>query len=156
MGVYSQWWAKRPRRVRVSDDVVEREVEKQRRTRAEHAFGHQLEDPRWSSVQALVGAALLTVFVLSAIVAMLLVLTKPWGQVEGASAAGDSEEAALSLVFVATAVILILVVCTLTIVFKRLNLVDSTEAMGLPRGCQSGYFATSHTAVLYRRDLSLQ
>jgi hypothetical protein len=61
----------------------------------------------------------------------------PWsrGNSSGSGATGKSgPEGALSIMFVAAAVILILVVCTLTIVTKRLGLHDQTEAMGLPRG----------------------
>jgi hypothetical protein len=43
-------------------------------------------------------------------------------------------EVALSLQFVAAAVLLILVICILVIVFQRLGLVDRSRAMGLPDG----------------------
>ena len=82
------------------------------------------ESRRWSAVYALVASALVTVFVLGCLVGLLLLL----GEVS------DSPESALSLVFVAAAVVLILVVCTLTIVLKRLQLSNPEEAMGLPRG----------------------
>ena len=83
------------------------------------------EDRRFSALLALIISGVLAVGVLAAAVWLLLKLV-------------DKEEtgpeAALSLVFVATAVVLILVVCTLTIVFKRLWLADRNEAMGLPSG----------------------
>lgn len=84
------------------------------------------ESPRWSAVKALVAAAIVSSLVLAMTVGLLLLLRGEDGE--------SSPEEALSLVFVAAAVVLILVVCTLTIVMKRLKLVDSREAMGLPRG----------------------
>jgi amino acid transporter len=83
------------------------------------------EDRKLSAVTALAVSGVLAVLVLGAAVVLL-------GQL--AQSGNDGPEAALSLVFVATAVVLILVVCTLTIVFKRLRLSDDNEAMGLPRG----------------------
>jgi hypothetical protein len=82
------------------------------------------EDPRWSALTALFGSAIVTVGVLAALVWLLIRLSEKV----------DGQEAALSLVFVSAAVILILVVCTLTIVLKRLRLTDVAEPMGLPRG----------------------
>lgn len=87
--------------------------------------GEQSEDPRWSALWALIMSGVLSVGVLAAAVWLLLKLAKQ---------SGTGPEAALSLVFVATAVVLILVVCTLTIVFKRLWLSDRSAAMGLPPG----------------------
>jgi amino acid transporter len=78
-----------------------------------------------SAVTSLAISGVLVVLVLGAAVVLL-------GQL--AQTGNDGPEAALSLVFVATAVVLILVVCTLTIVFKRLQLTDAQEAMGLPKG----------------------
>lgn len=83
------------------------------------------EDDKWSAVWALSGGAGLSALILGVTVALLWFLDK--------ETSGGPEEA-LSLVFVAAAVVLILVVCTLTIVLKRLRLVDDKEAMGLPRG----------------------
>ena len=83
------------------------------------------EEKKFSAVVAMVITALITVAVLGATVGLLLILSE----------SGDSgPEAALSLVFVAAAVVLILVVCTLTIVLKRLWLTNPDEPMGLPRG----------------------
>ena len=84
------------------------------------------EDPRWSAVKALVISGGITVAVLAAAVVLLIMLSS--------EAKESGPETALSLVFVAAAVVLILVVCTLTIVFKRLRLSDPEEPMGLPRG----------------------
>jgi heme/copper-type cytochrome/quinol oxidase subunit 2 len=83
------------------------------------------EEPRWSAVKALVWSAAVTVLVLACLVWLLVRLYE--------SPAGGPESA-LSLIFVSAAVVLILVVCTLTIVFKRLRLTNSEEAMGLPKG----------------------
>jgi amino acid transporter len=83
------------------------------------------ENPRWSSVWALFVTALVTAGMLWVTVVLLKKL---------APEAAQSIEASLSLVFVAAGVILILVVCTLTIVFRRLLLTDRKEPMGLPRG----------------------
>jgi hypothetical protein len=74
---------------------------------------------------ALIISGVLAVGVLAAAVWLLLQLVEK---------EETGPEAALSLVFVATAVVLILVVCTLTIVFKRLWLANRNEAMGLPPG----------------------
>jgi hypothetical protein len=84
------------------------------------------EDPRWSSVRALVITALVTAGMLWVAVRLLKMLAPP--------EQSESPEASLSLVFVAAGVILILVMCTLTIVFRRLLLTDEQEPMGLPRG----------------------
>jgi amino acid transporter len=46
----------------------------------------------------------------------------------------NNPAAALSLVLVAATVVLILVMCTLTIVFRRLRIQDKSQPMGLPRG----------------------
>jgi hypothetical protein len=43
-------------------------------------------------------------------------------------------QATLAVNFVAAVVLLVLVLCTLTIVFRRLDLGDETRAMGLPEG----------------------
>jgi hypothetical protein len=83
------------------------------------------ENPQWSAVKALVTSSIVSCLVLALIVGLLILLNK--------FGTGGPEEA-LSLVFVAAAVVLILVVCTLTIVLKRLRLTNSSEAMGLPRG----------------------
>jgi heme/copper-type cytochrome/quinol oxidase subunit 2 len=83
------------------------------------------EDSNWSAVKALIVAAGVSVLVLGITVALLVWL---------ANETKGGPETALSLVFVAAAVVLILVICTLTIVLKRLRLVDGNEAMGLPRG----------------------
>jgi hypothetical protein len=79
----------------------------------------------YSAIWALVIAGVVFVGVLGAAVGLLILL---------AHSPASGPEAALSLVFVAAAVVLILVVCTLTIVFKRLGIFDPDEAMGLPRG----------------------
>ncbi len=77
----------------------------------------------WSAVTALVVCGSFVVLVLAGTVALLYL-----------TAEKASPEAALSLVFVAAAVVLILVVCTLSIVFRRLGIHDRDEAMGLPTG----------------------
>lgn len=85
----------------------------------------QPEAQKLTAVRALAASGVVAVVVLASAVLLLGQLAKR----------GDGgPEAALSLVFVATAVVLILVVCTLTIVFKRLHLEDRQEAMGLPKG----------------------
>jgi hypothetical protein len=84
----------------------------------------KLEDPRWSAVQALVISAFVTVGVLASLAGLLVMLSRT----------SSGPESSLSLVFVSAAVVLILVVCTLTIVLKRLRLTNSEEPMGLPRG----------------------
>lgn len=83
------------------------------------------EDDKWSAVTALAGGAAASAVILAVTVGLLYFLDE---------FTSGGPEAALSLVFVAAAVVLILVVCTLTIVLKRLKLVDDKEAMGLPRG----------------------
>jgi amino acid transporter len=84
----------------------------------------QRDPRRWSAVRALLAAGTLMVAVLAATVLLL--------------AANDSvlsnPAAALSLVLVAATVVLILVMCTLTIVFRRLRIHDKSQPMGLPRG----------------------
>ena len=114
-------------------DARRRELEDRRafndklneRTSKPRALEDQPEDPRWSAVVALVCSAILTVLVLAALVRLLVYLNE---------SGNNGPESALSLVFVAAAVVLILVVCTLTIVLKRLRLTNRDEAMGLPRG----------------------
>jgi hypothetical protein len=103
-----------------------------------------VEDSKnWSAVGALTWMAVLTALMLVLIALLVVYLSDPgggllpWGRsnTSGSGTAGKSgPEGALSIMFVAAAVILILVVCTLTIVTKRLGLHDETEAMGLPRG----------------------
>lgn len=94
-------------------------------TPGEPAGTEQDENPRWSAVKALVTASIGSGLILALIVGLLILLDK--------FTSGGPEEA-LSLVFVAAAVVLILVICTLTIVLKRLRLTNAGEAMGLPRG----------------------
>jgi membrane protein YdbS with pleckstrin-like domain len=89
------------------------------------ADDQQDENPHWSAVKALVTASIVSCLVLALIVGLLILL---------GNFASFGPEEALSLVFVAAAVVLILVVCTLTIVLKRLRLTNDGEAMGLPRG----------------------
>lgn len=81
--------------------------------------------PKYSAVTALVVSSIVTVVVLASAVLLLLRLEQ---------SEKDSPEASLSLVFVAAAVVLILVVSALSIVLRRLGLVDGEEPMGLPRG----------------------
>lgn len=81
-----------------------------------------VDQKRWSAVKALVAVVAMSVLLIGGTVFLLEVL-------------GDDEpEAALSLIFVSAAVVLIVVVCALTIVFRRLGLSNEKEAMGLPSG----------------------
>jgi uncharacterized membrane protein YhaH (DUF805 family) len=109
---------------RVSDPVEQAKLDALYIKRLEKALSENGEDPRWSAVRALAAVAGITVVVLVALVSLLLWLASQ----------GGGPESALSLVFVAAAVVLILVLCTLSIVFKRLRLEDAREAMGLPKG----------------------
>lgn len=79
-----------------------------------------------SAIDALIAAGILVSVVLGVSVGLLILLARQ-GKDRG-------PEAALSLVFVATVVVLILVMCTLSIVFRRLEVYDPGQAMGLPRG----------------------
>jgi hypothetical protein len=121
----SLWRGDFGRPARVKDPKKQAEMDAKYVKRLEEALEKDGEDPRWSAVQALALAAFIAVFVLAITVGLL------WGL---AKSKGSGPESALSLVFVAAAVVLILVVCTLSIVFKRLRLEDSGEAMGLPKG----------------------
>jgi heme/copper-type cytochrome/quinol oxidase subunit 2 len=121
----SLWRGDFGRPARVKDPKKQAEMDAKYVKRLEEALEKDGEDPRWSAVQALALAAFIAVFVLAITVGLL------WGL---AKSKGSGPESALSLVFVAAAVVLILVVCTLSIVFKRLRLEDSREAMGLPKG----------------------
>lgn len=80
---------------------------------------------RWSALLALIVSAVVTVVLLGAIVGMLSLLAQ-----EG----GSGPVSALSLVFVAAAVVLVLVMGALAIVFRRLGIANRSEAMGLPAG----------------------
>lgn len=84
------------------------------------------EGTRWSAVVALSIATGSVAGLLLLTVALLIILSR--------NETTDGPEAALSLVFVAATAILVIVICALSIVFKRLNLHDEDEAMGLPRG----------------------
>jgi hypothetical protein len=81
---------------------------------------------QWSALAALFWAAALSAGMLALIVWLLVRLF--------AGTQRHGPEITLSLVFVAAAVVLILAVAALTIVLKRLQLVNEDEAMGLPRG----------------------
>ncbi|WP_062295814.1 hypothetical protein [Demequina maris] len=81
--------------------------------------------PRYSALWALFLSAVISVGVLGASVYLL-------GRL--ATETQDSPEAALSLVFVAAAVVLVLVISALAVVLKRLKLHDASQAMGLPAG----------------------
>jgi fatty acid desaturase len=81
--------------------------------------------PTGRPLLAVVAAALLAIGFLGAITALVVWL---------ADRQNIGPEVALSLQFVAAAVLLILVICVLVIVFQRLGLVDSSRAMGLPDG----------------------
>lgn len=101
----------------------------------------QVEDSaRWSAVQAMGWSALMSVLLLALIAFLLVYISDPssgllpWGRERSDAVGRQGPEGALSIMFVAAAVILILVVCTLTIVLKRLGLHDRDEAMGLPVG----------------------
>jgi amino acid transporter len=83
------------------------------------------EGPKWSAVQALIVSAVVSVTVLAASVLLLIFL---------ALQTPDSPEAALSLVFVAATVVLVLVISAMAIVLRRLELTDKRQAMGLPPG----------------------
>lgn len=98
--------------------VVNVSTSKQRRSDNPRLY----EGPRWSAITALVISGVVAIALLAASVYLLKYL------------GNDSPEASLSLVFVAAAVVLILVVCTLAIVLRRLGLTDCNEAMGLPSG----------------------
>jgi hypothetical protein len=100
------------------------EHEQQRTGRQRRSRAQQSRD-RWSAVAALFVAALVSAGLLAATVYLLGSLTR-------SGTAGP--ETALSLVFVAAAVVLIFVVCTLTIVLRHLRLTNRREAMGLPSG----------------------
>ncbi len=89
------------------------------------------EEQSYSALIALVTAGVLVVLVLAFLVALLIRLAEPN---EDGKQPASNPEAALSLVFVATVVVLILVMCTLSIVFRRPGVYDESEAMGLPRG----------------------
>ncbi|MBO0895683.1 hypothetical protein [Arthrobacter sunyaminii] len=82
----------------------------------------RVEGRRFSAVTALVVSGLVALGLLAGTVLLLRVI------------GSGSPEASLSLVFVCAVVVLILVVCTLAIVLRRLGLTDRTEAMGLPSG----------------------
>jgi hypothetical protein len=114
---------------------------KRRRGGSSTPENQQFEDSaRWSAVRALGFSAVMS-GVLLILIAFLLVYISdpgagilPWGREDSNDVGRQGPEGALSIMFVAAAVILILVVCTLTIVLKRLGLHDPDEAMGLPVG----------------------
>jgi hypothetical protein len=114
---HSRWWH--------LGQVFRPTVEGAPTTDPDHEENEVAEDRRFSALLALIISGVLAVGVLAAAVWLLLELVEK---------DETGPEAALSLVFVATAVVLILVVCTLTIVFKRLWLSNRNEAMGLPPG----------------------
>lgn len=87
----------------------------------------ETEGPRWSALKALVWSAGVSIGVLAATVGLLILLAS-------SDTTGGNTEAALSLVFVAATVVLVLVVSALAIVLRRLGLTDGTQAMGLPAG----------------------
>ena len=119
---YGQWRDKRRDRLANQAEQQHRQEAAQGNLAGDRSTG--LEDPRWSAVQALVISAFVTVGVLASLAGLLVLLSKT----------SSGPESSLSLVFVSAAVVLILVVCTLTIVLKRLRLTNSEEPMGLPRG----------------------
>jgi uncharacterized membrane protein YhaH (DUF805 family) len=101
----------------------------------------QVEDSaRWSAVRALGSSAAMSGLLLGLIAFLLIYISDPgggilpWGREASDGVGRQGPEGALAIMFVAAAVILILVVCTLTIVLKRLGLHDKSEAMGLPVG----------------------
>ena len=81
---------------------------------------------RWSAVWALCISAAATVLLLGSAVALMVFLESRNGR--------SGPAGALSLMFVAAAVALVLSLCALAIVLKRLGLHDPTRAMGLPPG----------------------
>jgi ABC-type multidrug transport system fused ATPase/permease subunit len=78
-----------------------------------------------SSVLAVAVAAVITLLFLAGLGGLIV-----WLSTNGQS----TPLATLPMQFVAAVVLLVLVICILTIVFKRLELSDKTRAMGLPDG----------------------
>jgi hypothetical protein len=99
-------------------------TDQEERGRRRRAGAVRIRD-RWSAVIALALAAAVAGVLLTATVFLLVYLDK---------SGVNGPEAALSLVFVAAAVVLVLVICTLTIVLRHLRLTTRKEAMGLPSG----------------------
>lgn len=122
MQTYGRWRDKR--RERLDEQAEEQHRQEVAQGNLAGDRSTRLEDPRWSAVQALVISAFVTVGVLASLAGLLVLLSRT----------SSGPESSLSLVFVSAAVVLILVVCTLTIVLKRLRLTNSEEPMGLPRG----------------------
>lgn len=81
--------------------------------------------PRLAVISAVVVAAIVSVGILGAITLLVVWL---------AERNKTGPEVALSLQFVAAAVLLILVICVLSIIFRLLGLDDRSRAMGLPEG----------------------
>jgi hypothetical protein len=80
---------------------------------------------RASPLIVVVVAALLAIGFLAALTSLVMWL---------ADRNKTGPEVALSLQFVATVILLILIICVLVIVYQRLGLVDKRRAMGLPDG----------------------